>query len=881
MTFNRNLLSEAVRYGLAAGAVGLFSMASAPAFAQTTDQTKTTDQTPAPATELDRITVTGSRIPRVEVEGPTPITVLTRKDLEVKGDLSVADVLRSSTFNSFGSFREASGNTAQSQAVISLRGVGSNRTLILLDGRRMASSPVLDGAAQNLNAIPFAAVERIEILRDGASAIYGSDAIGGVINIILRKDYEGLTVAMGIERPTAGEPAANSGSITGGVSGDRGNMTFVIDHQDRDIFFNGDRNNGVTGGSFPLNPGIGLSAFGFPPTAILYDSATGAFNGIRPDPRCPTALGSDPLFPDSVRVGSFCRFNYAATSANAASLRRDSLLVNGNFQLSDNISAFARVTTLTSSSFGRYAPAPITSPFPTMAGDNPNNIFPGNDLLLFYRFVPGGFRDNVTRDHMMDILFGLEGQLDWFGGTNWELAAHHSRYEIDSVGTGYALAQPLQALIDSGALNPFGDPRDPAQQAAVAAVRHTVLQNSGTRYFGVDGQINFDLFEMANGPVGFAAGFDYKDESLFDLVDAQSAAGNVQGTAGGNTRGERASYAIFAETSIPLLSNLNLSIAGRLDHYNDFGSDFNPKFSVEYRPLHNLLLRASYSTGFRAPTLGDLYRSPLQTFTSAIDTLQCNAGNTDLPFDPCSANQYEASIRANPNLSAEKSTNWGAGVVWNPLDNLSFSLDYYNIQLADQISTVSIQTAIDRDAAGTPVPGVIIERNAIGAITFVVLPAFNLGGFRTAGFDFEADYKMESAWGTFNPALTVSYVDKFETRVFNDDPWGSALGFAAPDTRANLTLQWNKGDLGAAVIADYIGDSQSVIANNNVRFPAVTYWSVQGTYNTPWNGKVTVGVRNLNDKQPPLSSFVPHPYYLQSQYDAIGRTPYLRYEQKF
>lgn len=193
MTVNRNLLSEAVRFGLAAGAVGLIGTVAAPAYAQQGEQ----------ATELDRIEVTGSRIKRAEIEGPSPITVIDRADIDVSGELSVADFLRNNVYNSFGSTRESSGSATGSQATINLRGIGSVYTLVLLDGRRMTSSPTLSGGAQNINLIPMAAVERIEILREGAGAIYGSDAIGGVVNVILRKDYEGLVMSAGIERPTA------------------------------------------------------------------------------------------------------------------------------------------------------------------------------------------------------------------------------------------------------------------------------------------------------------------------------------------------------------------------------------------------------------------------------------------------------------------------------------------------------------------------------------------------------------------------------------------------------------------------------------------------------------------------------------------------------
>ncbi len=886
MELNRNLLSEAVRYGLAAGAVGLFALPAAPAFAQDDD-----------ASTLDRIVVTGSRIKRAEVEGPNPITVINREDLEVKGDLSVADVLRSSTFNTFGSFQQSSGNTAQSQATINLRGIGSNYTLILLDGRRVAGSPVLGASVQNLNAIPFAAVERIEILRGGASAIYGSDAVGGVVNIILRKDYEGLNITAGIERPTRGEPNANSGSISGGVSSDRGNITFVIDHQEREMMFNADRPTGIPG----LDPAVGLSAFGFPGTAYVYSSTNGTFSGdflgSFADPRCPSALGADPLFPNSVRVegyyGSLCYFNFAAVSANEASLRRDSLMVNGNFEISDDIQAFARATYTNSFSFGRYAATPITGPFPTIAGNNPNNPF-GGDALLLYRFVAGGNRDSNVTDNNLDLLAGLRGALDLFGGSNWEIGVHHNRYKIDNVGTGYLIRQQLQPLINSGVFNPFGDPRDPAFQAAVARVSHTTLQNSESRFFGVDGQLNFDLMETANGPISMATGFDYRDEFFEDLVDAQSAAGNVAGTAGGNASAERAAYAVFAEAYIPLLSNLALDIAVRRDHYNDFGNATSPKVSLEWRPMDTLLVRGSWGEGFRAPSLQQLNQSPQQSFNGARDIRACNGLIPfSAPYNPCNTRQYENRTGGNPNLRPEESENWGVGFVWSPLDRLNITADWYDIELDQQIAPLALQTILNLEGSTDPadnalVAGLVQRNPNTGAIIIVNRTPLNLSGFKTDGIDLSVDYAFDSDYGTWSQRLDYTYVNSFETEGLPGTGFGDALtgsGFV-PDTRAALTLGWAMGDFGATLIGDMIGDSSQTITVAGqpitVNIPHWVTWDLQGTWNTPWQGKVTVGVRNIGDKAPPLDNqIISSPFYLNSQYDFYGRVPYVRYEQNF
>jgi iron complex outermembrane recepter protein len=841
------------------------------------------------ATELDRIEVTGSRIKRVDVEGPTPITVISRQDLQLSGDLSVADALRQATFNSFGSFQQSSGSSAQSQATIALRGLQSQYTLVLLDGRRIAGSPVLGAASQNLNAIPFAAVERIEILRDGASAVYGSDAVGGVVNIILRKDYEGLEISAGVERPTRGEPNANNASITGGISSDRGNLTFTVDHQERGMMFNADRANGIT----DLDPGVGLSILGFPGSAYVYDSQDGSFGGdflgSFADPRCPSALNSDPLFPNSVLLqtpyGTACYFNFSAVAANEASLRRDALMVNGNFDISDSVSAFARVSANFSESFGRYAPTPITNPFPTIAGNHPNNPY-GGDALLLLRFVPGGNRDDTVRDEMLDVLFGLQGNVDWFGGSEWEIAAHHNRYTIDSIGKGYLLRTALQPLIDSGAYNPFGDPDDPQNAAAVASARHTIQKYSESRYAGLDGQLNFDLFEMSNGPVGFAMGFDYRDERFIDDVDDQSSAGNVSGSAGGDAQGERAAYAVFAEAVFPILSNLNLDIAARYDHYNDFGNSTNPKVSLEFRPLETLLVRGSWGTGFRAPGLSDLYQSPLQSFDDGIDTRACNGGvpGFSAPFNPCNNRQYENVQGGNPNLRPEESESWSVGAVFSPIDRLTLSLDYYNIELEDQVNTLPIQDILNIEAAQGGSPNVI-RNPGTGAVQLIIANNQNIAGVKTDGFDFEADYAFDTAIGTFSQNLVVSYVANFDS----DEGLGVFLEQLDeaffPDMRMQLSLGWAQGDFSATLIGNLIGDSEEKTNRNNAlgtRIPNWTTWDLQGTWSAPWNGKVTVGVRNLADKDPPLDNTLnSSPFYVNSQYDWYGRVPYVRYEQKF
>ncbi|MCH7509541.1 MAG: TonB-dependent receptor plug domain-containing protein, partial [Proteobacteria bacterium] len=463
----RNLIQDAVRYALVAGVAASFASIPSVAFAQDDED----------VAEQGLIEVTGSRIKRVDVEGPSPVAIITRADIENSGDISVADVLRQSSYNQFGSFRQSSGNSAQSQATISLRGLGATRTLVLLDGRRIAGSPSFgSGSAQNLNTIPIAAVERIEILRDGASAIYGADAVGGVVNIIMRKDYEGMQISAEVGRPTQSGGDENAYSIVGGITSGKGNITFALDHSDSEIIFNGDR-------SFSA---VGLSVFGFPGSFIITNvpNPTAGFPGVGflgtfADPRCPNSLNTDPNFPNSqINTGNgTCNYNYAATAANEASLTRDTMFINGNYQVSEDVNFFARGTFSRTESFGRYAPAPQVggSPFlPTMSALNPNNpTAPGAvstaglasnfplpfagatdlsqfdtdgdgipdvtgpfDLSIFYRNVPGGFRDGNVTTILYDYLIGFEGSSDLFGGLDWDTGFQYSRQTNNDLSSG-------------------------------------------------------------------------------------------------------------------------------------------------------------------------------------------------------------------------------------------------------------------------------------------------------------------------------------------------------------------------------------------------------------------------------------------------------------
>ena len=851
------------------------------------------------ATNLDRVEVTGSRIKRAEIEGPNPITVISRQDIEVSGELSVADFLRNNVYNSYGSARESSGSNTGSISTFSMRGLGSEYTLVLLDGRRMTKSASADGAAANINLIPTAAIERIEILREGAGAIYGADAIGGVVNVILRKDYEGLTVSVGHESPDGPGPDASSVAVSGGISSDRGNVTFVIDHAERDLMYNRDilpilAKNGYSATTPGLSSAF-LSAFNAP--ANFYSGELGGTFGA---PGCEN-------FENSIRAGDMCRFNHMMTSANEASLKRDSLLINANYELTENTRFFFRGISSDTNSLGVYAAAPVDS-YPTIAADNPFNPF-GVDGTLYYRFTPLGTRDSVRRDHYRDYSFGLEGENDWFGGSTWQLYASHGRVSLSSVNYNYGIASILQDAIDAGNFNPF-DPTHPSVAEYGPIIGHTVYVENEQRTVNVGGNIGFDLFEIGGRPSGFVLGFDYFDDRLMFELDSQSAAGNVFGSAGAGLGGERANYAVYFESLLPLLDSLNLSIAGRYDSYNDVGSKFSPRASLEFRPIESLLLRGSWGKGFRAPTMGDLYGAPATTnlaisplssaglaggdaaTCAALNAYRAESGNANFqpyPVNPCGTNaQYQFTITSNTDLEPEEATNWGAGVVWSPNENLSIAVDYYDVEIENVIGTVPRALALAFGEQGierygiTRGPSVVAPGGTIlpGQAQNILLPIVNGAVQHTQGVDLDLNYRFDiGAAGRINTKLTWTHTLADDFTAVQADKLERAGDFGRPDDRGQLVVAWERGDFGAAVIANYIGPHEDT--EEEIYIPSWTTFDAQVNVNVPWNGRVTLGVRNVGGKLPPFSTAYGSPFYDNELYNIYGRVPYIRYEQNF
>ena len=895
MNFNRNLLSDAVRYGLAAGAVGLLGLTAAPAFAQEDD-----------AATLDRIEVTGSRIKRADVEGALPVTVIDRQQLEVSGDISVADFLRNTTFNSFGSFRPQSGSSAQSFAGLSLRGLGASRTLILIDGRRAPIAPSA-GQGQNLNAVPLAAVERIEILSDGASAVYGTDAIGGVVNIITRKDFNGVEMTIGAGDPKRDGGETEEGSIIFGAAGDRGSMLAGIAYNNRGIIFQGDRP-WSTGGasSFSNNFRVANAApgslYGFVPGGFLAHPT----NGAVPPGGC-----SDPGFTVGASGGlPFCLYDFTFVAADEAEVRNESTFARGQYQINDDWSTYLNATVSRLKTFGRYAPVPSSpwpggAPFiPVGSPNHPAVRFPnaGYDatrpVFLRHRFAALGNRDSFTEEVGYDYQFGFQGRV---GDVYLDLGARSSEVKYLELGRNYVVGGIAQQFISDGRYDiyaPSANPRD-----VLDSMIATINRDSGTKFEELFAIGNMDLFELGGGTAGLAAGIEYRKEEYQDIYDTLQSSGQIVGSSGNSAFGDRDVKAAFFEVLLPFMSNLEVSVAGRRDDYSDYGSDFSPKVSVRFQPLDTLTLRGSYGEGFRAPTLDILTAQASFSADGVNDPRTCTAFG-----QPAGCNtQISAFVIANPNLKSEQSEQFSVGAAWDATDWLNLSLDYYDISIDNRIAAITSALIIQctnglvacPPGVGTlpanasppqPQLGLGIARDpASGAILYIQRGFANRGTLDTTGLDLNVRTTFDLAdWGQLANQLQIGYVTEYSFDNGADltgDP-----GY--PEFRATLQNSWSYGDFNFTWNINHVDSTLSnqglIIRNGGDDYgysqtsPSWTTHDLQATWSAPWNGKVTVGVNNIADKDPVLDPLHPSGRGFDfNLYDAYGRVPYVRYTQNF
>lgn len=867
--FTNSKLAKSIRLAMAVGAASTAMVASNSALAQEAEA----------ESSVEKIEVTGSRIKRTDMESATPIAVITAEDLKATGRFTVADALRNSTANQFGSFNQRSGSSAQSQATISLLGAGSDRTLVLLNGMRLPGSPSLGGTAVNLNMIPTAAVERIDIMKDGGSAIYGSDAIAGVVNIILKDDYEGLTISGGVTKSDAEGADASEISIVGGISNDKGNITFAFEHQETDPVFDGDRPYTAARMEDIDGDGVitrvaetdGISNFG----ATIINPITGE---LEASPECENLAANVFGFVGVLAErggGTSCGFAYANVSANMASTSRNSMLITADYEVADDMEFFTRLMAINNKSFGRYAPPAAF--FPLIPANTTHNPY-DEDTFGRFRWYQLGNRDNNVTDTTQDYIAGLRGTA---GDTiDWEIYYHYNYADNKSVGNTYLSFSGLIA-------NLYYDTAFDSE-TGLGRLGATTLNNDTNRFEQFYAGASFEAGELSGGAISHYIGAERFDINYKSEVDRQSEAGQVGGSSGNSSGATREITAFFYESILPITDELEVNIAVRYDDYSDFGSEVSPKISATYRPTDDLLIRASYGEGFRAPTLSELTQADAFSATDATDYALCrdlanvDPTNTLTPAEvdsACGAEQYNDTIQSNSELQPETSDMFNIGVVWDAMENMSVKVDYFVLSVDDVIQSITVQDLIYRQMAGkgsqfndkifldrTPLtPAQVAEGRQVGTINEAFTGTENGPGFEIEGLDIQFTYKVETEYGEFGVNWQNSFFLAYESSSYVGGPIQDSAGWGLqPDLASQLTLTYGLGD---HTVAWNIDHKSSTFENEQVDVRADdTYLQATGnltsftihnatyTYDGGDYGVYSLGVLNVFDRGPVLAS---------------------------
>ncbi|UHQ24510.1 TonB-dependent receptor [Lysobacter sp. 5GHs7-4] len=848
------------------------------------------DETAADAgVTLDAVQVTGTNLRRSDEAGVNPVLVLDRATIERSGKVTVSDLLRSLTANSGNSFNEQyTGSFANGSAGVSLRGLSQKNTLVLVNGYRVAAYGFAQNTQDNfvdLNALPLGAVERIEVLKDGASALYGSDAIAGVVNIILRRKIEGVELDAAYGAATEGGIDQRSIGVRAGLGDpdkDGYSLRFSLDVLDRGRL-DADERDLTRDGDYRDQPGGRLAGWSTQGGAYLSNPrAPQRFAHCQPGTQArPYADFGSPL------PGEACAFNTQPYRTLLPDVERYQASLAGDYWFNDSVQGFAELLYSTSHN-GTYFGAPLSVGAGLRAYDrntgrlvdipvvlpvgHPNNPF-GVPTPFETTFLDLGARYKINKSQFQRTLVGLRGRGEVW---DWELAANYSESRQREYVRNFVDRYAFERVLADGSydfLNPASTP------LALESLRLSTRRPGTYRLATVNAKVSGFPWQWRAGDVGVAGGVEFRDEAQDARTSPQVLSGTELRPAINLIDGQRRVSAAFVEFSLKPFENVEVQLAGRGDHYSDFGSAFSPKLGVRWQPSEDWLLRLNASRGFRAPSLPEIAQSTTISYGSVID-----------PYDPVQpgGSRGVTILRAgNPDLDAERSSNVNLGALWSPSADTSLGVDLYRIRQRDLIGPDSLQAIVSNPAA---YPG-RVTRDAQGRLQLIENRYANQGTLTTTGFDIEGrqvwhagdvDWTLDGSWTRL---LSYEQPQVAGERAL-EGAGGNRFG-ALPKWRGITSLGVGRGDWNAQLSWRYIGGyaQQVVDARSNPGLRGKVedshtfdlYLAYQGVRDST----VYLSVQNLTDRDPPFDPAGGALPYDITQYDGLGRFVTVGFKHRF
>ena len=867
--------------------------------------------------KVERIEVTGSRIKRTDMETTVPITVLSREDIAQTGAINVADILNSSPVTIAGSDQSNSAFTTSTVGLntTSLRNLGDSRTLVLVNGRRFVSGvDPSSGYAVDLNAIPTSMIERIEILKSASSAIYGSDAVAGVVNIITRKDFDGVEVNAQTGISGESDRKTKTVSVTSGKTWSGGNAWVSLGYDDdegikatdrdfskQDLAIllddNGNEYAGPVNSSYPPQGRIGK----YNGDGTLYSGTTGSFNRasyrqlVTPLERKYAAAGLTMELADNVSM--FTELNWNTTKTKDSTIEPTPLDVVNDVWLKNR-----------NGKGGMDINSPLIPDAlrNALIADGITNL---NQTSFVRRLVEFGARSTDLERDTVRIATGVDWAIDdtWTsqtyltwgrtdqsqdngGQVNKERAALALDVIKDANGD-LVCASELARLQGCVPLDMFG--AGTVSDAAVKYIESPAKANGQAEQFVLGSSVTGSLpVALPGGDIGVAMGLEYREErgvySPGDLAQTGASSTNQSDP----TDGKLYSKDVYVEAILPVLENLEFDLAARYADHSITGGDWTWNAGLQYTPFESFKVRASAATAIRTPNISDLFGGRGETFGNVADPCDgVTAATTGNAAANCRAIQAVSDRIAadgaftltqaerqgtggtqggNPDVKAETADTWSAGIIWQIVDDLAFTLDYYDISVKDAISTTSRTTVLNRcfdvDASqfSQNCNGAAV-RDFKGALIEVHSGTSNENNIDTSGIDAEFNYTTDLGPGSFKAQLVWNYTNEYVvTGILSGEAIDYVGDVTHPEHRANLNLSYALDEMSFAWRMRYWDSVVDSVDESNGNFTdgaslttfndidAVIYHDVNASYTFANGWEAMVGVRNLFDKQPPL-----------------------------
>jgi iron complex outermembrane receptor protein len=831
------------------------------------------------AQEDNRVVITGSNLRVTQKEGAAAVQVITAKELRDSGKTSVADVLRAISANSGNSYNEQyTGSFSAGTAGLSLRGIGQKNTLILVNGKRVSSYATAQDTQEvfvDLNSLPMAAVQRIEILKDGASSVYGSDAVAGVANIILNKEFSGTEITAQAGTSATGTGQAEQSVLFqtgwGQLQKDGYAVSWSLDAQKRDKLQQSDVS-WLRDSDFRHQQNGSLA---WVATNYFGTNPTNSFGGVQ---------GPLQIVPYSAitpgKTGNVLAYNPAPYRTLIPGIERVHSALSGSLRINQDIEVYAEWLYSYSRADETFS-APLSVSSSLRAWNNPtqslvsipvilpvgNPSNPGSTPLPFtatlFDLGPRMKTDRVT---FYRALAGVKG---YSSGWDWDVsAAQSSSVMVESVAN-FVNRYAFQQVLADGSYN-FANQALNSENVR-NSLRLSTRRPAESDLSVLDFSASKDLLTLPAGHLSFAGGAQWRREAMNSQTSTAVLSGTELRPAINIIDGQRDVSALFGEFNVPVIQNLNLNLAGRYDHYSDFGHAFSPKASLRYQAADWLLLRATASRGFRAPSFPEITQSTTVSYGSVLD-----------PRDPVSPNQPRGVTyitTANPGLQPEHSDNLNFGIVIAPSANTSLGIDYYHITQKGVIGTESADTIIANERTA---PWKIL-RDEQGRITTLYLQYRNQGNREVSGLDIDVRHRLNTpGWGNITLNGQLSYVLRFAQPLADGEPLTEGAGTnyfgSIPKLRGVTSANWEYGDLSTTLIWNYTGGYQQESASNEYVKPYTTFDLTVSRKLTPAT-TVSLIVQNLTDRKPSWDSSTN--FFDMTQADPRGRFVSVKFNHRF